>query len=231
MNAWGMGRLSSRALVMVASFALAAAVACGTSNGDATDPGLDEPPPEDDTTSTPPTPRPSFEAGFDPDGGTPDGSVDAGPDAGTCSDPNDPGGAEASARVLPPTDDGDNSLKPVNGVIMSAVDVDVYKLTATDKTGSFTDTEFSSATPDLELCVFVRCKVTTQNAVTGCVEGNKTNDPVSGWEGCCAGTPGNPTPEYDCSGVPDDDSADFIIRVSPTATTKACQAYTFQYRF
>jgi hypothetical protein len=212
----------------------AVALACGTTNGDSGTPGLDDPPEEDpkDPPNTPP--RPAFEAGFpeSPDGG----------DAGTptnpgmpCTDPADPGSTTGTARALPETDDGDNDVKNVSGVLSTATDVDLYKLSAIDKTGSFTDNLFSLATAGVEMCVFIRCKneaVGTTTAVTACAAGTKKTDPASTWEGCCAVGPADPTPEYDCPGaLANDDSADYLIRVVPTASTKACQAYSFGYRF
>lgn len=224
----------SPAVLFASAFALTCAfvIACGTSNGEAGTPGVDDPP-EQDPTSDPEKPtRPAFEAGF------PDDAGDAGtttPDSGTpCNDPADPGSVIGNARALPNTDDCDETEKTVSGVLSSATDVDLYRLSADDKTGCLTNNLFSMKTAGVELCVFVRCKnedVGKTTAVT-CAAGTKKTDSASTWEGCCGVGPVDPTPEYDCPGfASDDDSADYQIKVSPTATTKECQAYSFNYRF
>lgn len=208
------------------SFALA--VACGTSNGNAGNPGLEESP-DPETNETPP-PRPAFEAGFpEEDGGKRDGSTADG--STSCNDPADPGSNPGGARTLPNTDDADDNFKPVNGVISSPVDIDVYKFSAADVSGAFLETSFPLTTAGVELCVFVHCANAgaAVTPVTDCSAGTKQKDNASGWEGCCANGPADPTPEWDCSGT--DDSADFLLRVSPTPSTTTCQAYSFSYRF
>lgn len=229
----GMGR--SRAWLLVGAFVVsgATAIACGTSNGDAGTPGVDDPPEDTTDNGTKPPSRPAFEAGFaDEDAG--DGGGTTTPEAGTpCNDPADPGGTTGTARALPPTDDCDNNVKPVQGVLSTPVDVDVYKLSTTDKTFCSTDTQFPMSTAGVQLCVYVHCTnagVSTTN-VTGCTAGQKATDKESGWEGCCVVGPGDPAPAYDCAGVTDDDSADFVLRVSATQSTKDCQAYSFGYEF
>jgi hypothetical protein len=211
------------------------AVACGTSNGEAGTAGVDDPPAEDPTSEPSKPSRPAFEAGFpEPDAG--DGGAVTNPDPGMpCNDPGDPGSTSGTARSLPETDDCDETVKNVSGVISSGTDIDLYKLSTVDKTGCLTNNLFSLATAGVEMCVFLRCKnedVGTTTAVTGCGAGTKKTDPTSTWEGCCAVGPADPTPVYDCPGViANDDSADYLIRVAPTASTKACQAYSFGYRF
>ncbi len=215
-------------LACTAAASLALAAACGTSNGNAGTPGLEDLP-DPETSENPPT-RPAFEAGFpEDDGGKRDGTADGGPSS--CSDPADPGSTPGSARALPNTDDADNNFKPVSGVISSPVDIDVYTLSGSDTTGAVLDTSFPLTTAGVELCVFVHC-ANAGAAVTpveGCNEGTKQKEAASGWEGCCATGPADPTPEWDCSGT--DDSADFLLRVSPTPSTTTCQAYSFSYRF
>lgn len=233
-NPWWMARSSAILFILACLGGGAVVLACGTSNGEAGTPGLDDPPTEE-TNGDPSKPsRPAFEAGFpDPpnDGGT-------GTEGGTttnCSDPADPGSNAGTARTLDPTDDCNETPIEVKGVVSNGVDVDVYKLSATDKTGCLTNTTFPIATAGVEMCVYVRCKneeLGSTTAVTNCLGGTKKTDGTSGWEGCCAVGPAEPTPEYDCPGfATDDDSADFQIRVAPTATTKECQAYSFSYRF
>ncbi len=233
----GMGR--SRTALFLASCVLggAVALACGTSNGDAGTPGVDDPP-TTDTTDEPQKPsRPAFEAGFADDGGTTgDGGTTNEGGTTTCQDPGDPGGNAGGARSLPATDDCDNDFKTVNGVLSTPVDIDVYKVSATDKgpiPPCLLDTSFSMKTAGVELCVFVHCTndAAQKTNVTGCNAGTKATDPVSTWEGCCAVGPADPTPSWDCAGIPDDDSADFLMQVKATATTKECQGYSFSYRY
>lgn len=223
------------ALLLLGAFGLAAAfgLACGTSNGEAGTPGVDDPPAEDPTGDPAKPSRPAFEAGFPDDAG--DGGTTTPEAGGPCNDPADPGSTIGNARALPNTDDCNENELTVSGVLSSATDVDLYRLSADDKTGCLTNNLFSMKTTGVELCVFVRCKnedVGKTTAVTNCAAGSKKTDPTSTWEGCCAVGPADPTPEYDCPGfASDDDTADFQIKVSPTATTKECQAYSFGYRF
>jgi hypothetical protein len=216
-------------LASAALASLALAVACGTSNGDAGTRGLEDPEPE--TTDNPTPNRPAFEAGFPEDDGgkpvTPTG--DGGPSS--CNDPADPGSNAGGARALPNTDDNDENFKPVSGVISTPVDVDLYKLSGADVSFAELDTGFPLTTPGVELCVFVHCANAggAVTPVTGCNAGTKQIEPASKWEGCCATGPSDPTPAWDCSGT--DDSSDFLLRVSPTPSTSACQAYSFSYRF
>jgi hypothetical protein len=177
------------------------------------------------------TPRPEFEAGFEgtPDAGPGTGGDPTPPNSDQCLDPNDPGGSENVAKQLPETDDCDNAFKTVNGVANGSVDVDVYKLSGTDKTFCNVDADFNSSTAGLELCVYARCKNSTANAVTGCSAGTaKTNS--NGLKGCCATTPGKAIPTWDCSGITDDDSADFVISVKQVNGEK-CLPYKLQYHF
>lgn len=174
--------------------------------------------------------RPTFDASFAPE--EQDANVDPTPVGGgdTCVDNDDPGSAENVAKQLPPMDDCDNNLKTVKGVLNGAVDVDFYKVSGADKFGCSLDTEFSAATSGAEICVYARCKNATANAVTGCAAGVEDTS-VIGMKGCCAATPGKATPEWDCSGVTDNDSADFMIRIKQAAGGDKCLPYTFSYRF
>jgi len=204
---------------------------CATSNGDPFEEGTE---PAPSGTSTSKTDgggtRPAFEAGFE-DAPEPDPTPDGGD---TCIDKDDPGSSETTAKVLPNTDDCDNSIKTVKGVANGAVDVDYYKLTAEDK-GSITqfcslDTIFESPTAGLELCVYVRCKNGTPTSVSGCTGGTQKTSTI-GMPGCCASTPSQATPKWDCAGVTDDDSADFFISTKQLAGGDKCLPYELRYRF
>jgi hypothetical protein len=181
-----------------------------------------------------PKPSPEFEAKFDPSS---DPKRDPTPPNGDqCIDNGDPGSAENVASALPDTDDCDNNDKTLSGIMKGAVDVDFYKLSATDKgisishpTGCALDTNFESETAGTELCVFARCKTSTTNAVTGCAAGAETTSEI-GMKGCCAAAPGKALPIWDCDGNFDDDSADFFLRVRQINGDK-CLPYRVKYRF
>jgi hypothetical protein len=188
--------------------------------------------------------RPDFDPQFQngADGGgtsTNDPTVDPTPPGGqsSCVDTDDPGSAENLAKKLPDTDDCDNNLKAVSGVANGGVDVDFYALQATDKGISFEhpggcslDTDFESETAGTEICVFARCRNATENAVTGCAEGTETTNAI-GMKGCCAAGPGKAVPQWDCSGITDNDSADFFISVKQINHGEQCLPYKFKYRF
>lgn len=209
---------------LVCSVALAA---CSTDNGTSTPPDEEtvphRDPPADDT-------RPEFDASFG--GGSTDAGVDqaAPAEAGApCSDPNDPGGSETVAAVLAETDDCDNDFKTVNGILQSAVDLDFYKLSGLDKNFCSLDTDFEAKTAGMQLCVFLRCKNSTVDAVTGCAQGvEATSD--TGMKGCCTEGPGHAVPSWDCSGIADDDSADIVLRVKADKAA-TCVPYQYTYRF
>jgi hypothetical protein len=214
--------------------AILASVACGSATG--TDDGAGGGGADEDTTSgtsssSGSTSRPAFDASIEPTEPA-DANVDPTPEGGgdTCVDNDDPASTETNAKGLPNTDDCDNSFKTVKGVINGAVDIDFYKLAGQDKAGCSLDTEFSAATAGTEICVWARCKNATENAVSGCAQGVEDTS-VVGMKGCCASAPSKATPEWDCEGFTDNDSADFIIRVRPLAGAQACLPYTFSYRF
>jgi hypothetical protein len=177
---------------------------------------------------------PEFDAKFDPADPKKDPTP---PNGDQCIDNGDPGGAENVATALPETDDCDENEKTFNGIVKGAVDVDFYKLSATDKGislshpfGCALDTTFEAETAGTELCVFARCKSSTTDAVTGCVAGTETTSEI-GMKGCCAAAPGKAIPEWDCdSGGTDDDSADFFLRVRQINGDK-CLPYRVKYRF
>ena len=213
--------------------ALFASAACATSNGDA-DLGPTEREDDEESSSSSSsggTNRPTFEASIDPSE-QPDANVDPTPEGGgdTCVDNDDPGGAENVAKALPNTDDCDDNFKTVKGVLNGAVDVDFYKMSGQDKAGCNVETEFGTSTAGAEICVYARCKNATANAVSGCTHGTLDTS-VVGMKGCCAAGPNKATPEWDCSGITDNDSADFMIRIRQAAGSDKCLPYTFSYRF
>lgn len=185
--------------------------------------------------------RPSFDPQFTGDGGTStnDPTTDPTPPGGqtACIDKDDPGSSENVAKKLPETDDCDNDYKEVSGVANGGVDVDMYSLQATDKgislshpTGCALDTDFQAETAGTQMCVFARCRNNTENAVTGCEEGTETTNGI-GMKGCCAAAPGRAVPTWDCSGITDNDSADFFITVKQINNGEKCLPYKFKYRF
>lgn len=189
---------------------------CGTSHGDADpEPELDPVP----TASPRPdaAPRPDFEAGFPTDdAGVPDASRDAAPDGrGTCIDKDDPGSGEGTATALPDTTDGQQGAITVTGVLSGPVDVDFFKLSMADATGSFINANILSPTSGIEICAFVKCKTGT-TTVSACTNGTAIKTSDLGTKGCCAAAPGNASPEWDRPGVFDDDSAEFVVRVRQT---------------
>jgi hypothetical protein len=221
---------------LVALGAIFASAACGSATG--TDDGVggegNGAESSSGATSSSGSSRPAFDASLPP-GETGDANVDPTPEGGgdTCVDNDDPGNTEVNAKKLADTDDCDNSFKTVKGVLNGPVDIDFYKLTGNDKGGippCQKDTEFSSPSAGTELCVWARCKNATANAVTGCANGVEDTS-VAGMKGCCAAAPGKATPEWDCEGFTDNDSADFIIRIKHTTGANACLPYSFSYRF
>lgn len=215
-------------------------LACATSNGDdapvdtpTTEPPLRDKKPDDNRDP------PKFEATIDtPDAGGGDDDKDPTPPGGgdPCIDNGDPGGSENVATKLPETTDCDNDYKTITGVMKGAVDVDFYSLSAKDEGvstshpfGCSLDTDFEGETAGTELCVFLRCKNSTMNPVTGCAQGTLSTSDI-GMKGCCAAAPGKAVPEWDCSGITDNDSADIFIRVRQIGGDK-CLPYKVKYRF
>lgn len=215
--------------------ALFASAACATSNGDAdlgpTEGEDDESSSSSSSSGSGGTSRPAFEASIDPSQEQ-DANVDPTPDGGgdTCVDNDDPGASENVAKSLPNTDDCDDNFKTVKGVLNGAVDVDFYKVSGQDKAGCSVETEFSTSTSGAEICVYARCKNATANAVTGCTHGT-VDTSVVGMKGCCAAGPNKATPAWDCDGITDNDSADFVIRVRQSAGGDKCLPYTISYRY
>lgn len=206
------------------------AMACATSNGDSAD---EEPLPSSSSSSgssssSSGSSRPAFDASFEDE---PDANVDPTPEAGadTCLDDGDPGGAENVAKQLPATDDCDDALKTVKGVLNGAVDVDFYKLSVADKGCGLLQPDLGTSTSGVEMCVYARCQNSTADAVSGCAQGAPQTNPTTGMKGCCVTGPGKAIPEWDCSGL--NDSADLLIRVKQGGSSDACVAYSFSYQF
>lgn len=223
--------------------ALALAGCASTDNGDVEMPTT---PATNDSTAAPekksdaPTTsdRPDFAPQFDTTTAPPatDPKNDPAPPAGeTCKDDGDAASTPALAKKLPETDDCNQDMISVSGVMNGGVDTDYYSLSALDKgislshpAGCKLDTAFETKTAGTEICVFARCKNSTENTVTGCTEGKEATS-ENGWKGCC-GTKALPT--FDCSGFTDNDSSDFLIRIKPTTTdTNQCLKYRFEYRY
>lgn len=202
-------------------------IGCATSNGDPlpgeTDPGAREDEPQETKQ------RPTFEAGtFDapPSQNTPDSAPEpAGGDA--CIDKDDQGSSETTAKVLPSTSDSDNTTKSVKAVLNGPVDVDFFKLYMADNFTSSVDANFQIETAGVEMCVFVKCASGT-TSVTGCSGGVLSTSSI-GTKGCCATGPSQATPQWDCPGLTDDDSADFYIRLKQSANK--CTSYSWTYHF
>lgn len=189
--------------------------------------------------SAPSRQGPAFEPTFDSSPTTPAPGANVTPSSSSleqCIDNGDPGSSENVATRLPDTDDCDDDLKTLTGTARGAVDVDFYKLSASDHGISFShpfgcrkDTDFEAQTAGTELCVYVRCKNSTVDAVTGCESGTMATSDI-GMKGCCAAAPGHAVPKWDCSGLTDDDSADFFLRVKQINGDR-CLPYTVKYRY
>ena len=188
------------------------------------------------------TKAPAFQASFAQDGGAPaSGNDDATKDptpaggANQCIDNDDAGGSETAAEKLPDTDDCDTNYKDVSGVANGGVDQDWYTLAATDKgislshpLGCDINADFQDETAGTELCVYMRCKNSTADAVTGCDQGTPaTSD--DGMPGCCSAAPGRAVPTWNCSGL--NDSMNFFIRVRQIDNGEQCLPYKLSYKF
>jgi len=224
---------SSRNLVAVAATIVGLVlIGCSTDNGDPTE--RDEvsaatPRDTKEKKSSDTEPPPEFDADFDDEDEEPNNGDPTPPDGDQCIDKDDPGSAENVAKVLPPTDDCDNTYKTVSGVANGEVDVDFYKLSVADKTGCLVQADFEGQTAGTELCVYARCKNSTIDAVKGCDQGVFSTSDI-GMTGCCAAAPGRAVPKWDCSGFTDNDSADFVFKVRQINGNK-CLPYSFRYRF
>ncbi|MBX3231323.1 MAG: hypothetical protein KIT84_10295 [Labilithrix sp.] len=231
-----------------------ALVGCATDNGDVDDDDPAAVPATNDATGAgekkseearKPGSRPDFDPQFEQ--GTPDDeeaddpSKDPTPPGGAdqCIDTDDPGSSPNLAKKLPDTDDCNQDILSVSGVMNGGVDVDWYSLSATDRGISFDhpvgcklDTTFETKTAGTELCVFARCKNSTDNAVSGCAAGTPTTA-ENGLKGCCGAAPGNgkAIPQWDCAGFTDNDSADFFLRVRQTNNGEKCLPYKIEYRY
>ena len=218
---------STSALLLLATVALGVGWLGCASDGE---PGVDAKgtgPGGTATTKPEPTPRPDFEAGFE-DSGSDGGSIDPTPDGGdTCIDKDDPGSAENTAKVLPPTDDSQNTAISQKGVMNGPVDVDFYKLTVSDTSFHLLQPDMQIQTTGVEMCVFVKCTPSTGTTdVSACAGGvMKVSD--IGTKGCCATGPSAVAPTWNCSGT--NDSADLFIRIKQVGN--ACLPYTFAYSF
>ena len=215
------------------SLLLTSMVACASASGDGTDPSNDDPA----VTSEPTTPKapstpaanasappgPAFDPQFPDDKKPP-----APPPADECIDKDDSGSSETLAKQLPATDDCDNDEKIVSGTMNGAVDVDFYKFNVTDRFGCLFQPHFEAKTAATEVCVFVSCG-SGAATINGC-EGGVAATSEIGLKGCCASGPANVTPDWDCPGFTDDDSAQLFVRVKQP-TGKACLPYSWSYHF
>ena len=223
---------------MIAAVALAGCAS--TDNGDVELPAAI--PATNDSTAAPPKKadtktgdRPDFAPQFDTTA-PPAGQKDPAPPVSgdVCKDDGDAASTPALAKKLPETDDCNQDMISVSGTMNGGVDTDYYSLSAVDKgisishpAGCKLDTAFETKTAGTEICVFARCKNTTENTVNGCIEG-KAATSENGWKGCC-GT--KALPDLDCAGFGDNDSSDFLIRIKSTTTDNKCTPYKFEYRF
>lgn len=216
----------SQFLVLGAFIGVVGWLGCGTSSGDA--PDDDEPAPspiaKTPSASTPDGSgdRPEFEAGFPEDGA----STDPTPDGGdTCVDNNDPGSSENTAKVVPDTNDAQNTAIAVSGVLDGPVDTDFYKLNVADTFGHLLQPNMQMKTSGVEMCVFVRCP--RGNSGVTCNGGGVAKKSDIGTDGCCATGPTAAAPTWNCGGT--DDSAVLFFRIRQTANK--CSAYSFTYAF
>jgi hypothetical protein len=202
-------------------------IACGSGPEDEGSPSPSGAASHDESTPPPPSASaapPAFSADFShaAPGTSPTATPGALPGTAGCSDPGDPGGAETLAKALPDTDDCNDDHQRVSGIANGSVDVDFYSLSATDRGislqhpfGCHLDTDFSIEAAGAELCVFVRCKSSTADPVTGC-DGGTLSTSELGMRGCCAtaadASAARAVPKWDCSGITDNDSSDFFLR-------------------
>lgn len=229
MNAAGMRprqkRIRRGGACALAALALAAWLGCAGGS----DPSTGDTTGSPSSTSQPPSPtstRPAFDASFpDEDGG---GVPDAGPDGSTtCSDPNDVGGSEPTAKDLGTITDSDSAGSTFSGVVSGAVDVDYYELTGTDEYGAVVDPTLSSTSTGVEICMFVTCIQGSGIDFKSCTGGSQATSDL-GRPGCCFTAPGSIALEYDCLGTTNE-SATMFMRVRQTSS--ACVSYAASYHF
>lgn len=212
-----------------------ALVGCATDNGDAEEEEVPaaEGPAREHKPKTTTQVGTKFEASIpaDPKKQAEETDLDADPasvDAEQCIDNGDPGDSLSLATVLPETSDCDDDMKTVTGIMKGAADVDYYKLSALDhRLTCHKDTDFQAETPGTNLCVYLRCKNDTPNAVKGCKGGVLTRGD-GGVMGCCAAAPAHTAPDFDCSGT--NESADISLVVTQVGGDE-CLPYKVNYRF
>lgn len=234
-------RIGLLAAVVLSVGGAALGIGCGSEDGNVNEAPEEKPNTKADSGTT----RPSTDAGKQPrpePDPEPDPEVDAGqPDAGqpegglqpdgTCLDPNDPGDTDAGALKLPDTDDDQDEDRSIFGVLNGQADVDQYTLSMMDLQGHVIGKGFTAVTPDVEVCVYTQCKAGRETTVSCGKEKDGGAAPVkklNGWSGCCATNADVPL-KWDCKGVSDNDSTDFIIRASQTKD--ACTSYEIKYTF
>ncbi len=216
--------------IVAGGVALVGCAASGEDGEDDDTPTTELPARERKTDSKPDAPK--FEANIPGDVESEgDGSAeDPAPEEGDqCIDNGDPAPTAAGATQLPPISDCNNDMQSLTGTMKGAVDVDYYKLSASDDWGCSIDADFQAETAGTELCVFMRCKNSTVDAVTGCAQGVPAES-ETGLKGCCAAAPGHAVPKWDCEGWTDNDSADIQFRVRQINGNK-CLPYKVNYRF
>jgi len=132
--------------------------------------------------------------------------------------------SENTARVLPDTNDAQNTAIAVTGVLDGPVDTDFYKLNVADTFGHLLQPATQMKTSGIEMCTFVRCPRGNSNVTCN---GGVAKKSDIGTDGCCATGPTGGTPTWNCGGT--DDSAVLFFRIRQTANK--CSPYAFTYAF
>lgn len=124
-----------------------------------------------------------------------------------------------SPQQLPPISDGEDALGKIEGVI-STDDEDAYQRRITDDQGGFLDPYASTASPNVQLCMFLECDNNDADVIeiTNC-NGAAPLDYSDTKKGCCGPVIDI---DYECSGL--DDHVQAFIRIRSTAPQ--CEAYT-----
>ncbi len=188
-----------------------------------------------------PTPSPSVDAARPRDAATPpvfEGGIqedtgvgpppDGGNDLSGCLDPDDPGGTEPTAKLLPNTDDCDSNRRKFSGVIRGLADSDMYRVSVSDKFGCSLDSMLKFEGTGLEFCAFFKCTVNGSTTdVKSCGGGVKTDSAI-GLHGCCGGSPTTLVVDWNCTGTTDE-ASDVYFRVRPTQNV--CAPYSLEYNF